>query len=353
MATLMDSRCESRVWEEVLRRYPNEEEGEEGEGGSEWMMSFAMDDAEGIRDALEIYGMAVVNLLTEEEADATAEEALEDASVRAAAVREHETEPIRLDDPNTWKTSNWPRDQKFLFDAPAFTPCAFANRAKAYPVFRDLFGVDELWSSIDNWGVLRGTSGLSLVNPESGEVEEGVEKPEWRHSLAAHWDCNPYRVIEYERPQGLPQRYQGLVALTDCPVSTGTFAIVPGSAAFLPTWVAEHPRKSKRSQAEPSRKSVRPKKTDPMVAHMQAIPLRKGQLVIFRQEALHANVPNTDANMRLVQFIRFMPASEYSCDVDKYAPPRVWAQYGGERERVLEFVSSDQRPLFGLSDPDQ
>ena len=346
----MDGGDTTRVWEDVLRPYPKEEEG------SEWMMSFEMDDAEGIRDAIDVYGMAVVNLLTPEEADATAEEALEDASARAAAARDYETERIRLDDPNTWKTKNWPRDQKFLFDAPAFTPLAFANRAKAYPVFRDLFGVDELWSSIDNWGVLRGTSGLTMVDPESGEVVEGVEKPEWRHSLAAHWDCNPHRVIEYERPQGLPQRYQGLVALTNCPVSTGTFAIVPGSAAFLPTWVAEHPRSSKSSSrsSKPSRKSVRPKKTDPMVAHMQPIPLKKGQLVIFQQEALHANVPNTDSNMRLVQFIRFMPATEYSCDVDKYSPPRVWAQHPGERDRVLDSISSDmssdQRFMFGLVD---
>ena len=65
--------------------------------------------------------------------------------------------------------------------------------------------------------------------------------------------------------------YQSLVALVDCPEEVGGFYNTPGCMPFLKTWTSEHKC--------PHRKwiSHRIPLDDPMVAHLQKVPLRKGK----------------------------------------------------------------------------
>ncbi|KNC55520.1 uncharacterized protein AMSG_01785 [Thecamonas trahens ATCC 50062] len=344
------SDAEMRV---LFPRYPAAD-GSDDDDVSAWRISYAPSDTAGIAAALEVYGMVVVDVLTSDEADATAADLLADASAQANPAKA--TAALDFNDPTTWESRNWPKPKsKFLFGSPAFTQLAFAMRTHPaiYEVFRGLYGGEEkLWASIDNWGVMRGTRNLRMRNEETGEVEDGVERPQWRTSLGPHWDCNPHRIVEIDRAEGHAQRYQGLVALVDCPITTGTFACVPGSSAYLDTWVSEHFRDGKAGLAN---RSVRPKASDPMAAYMQPIPLRKGQMVIWHFELLHANVPNTSSNMRLIQFIRMMPAWDaeqraMSRSKDRHSPPKIWKRYPeiADHVRTTYSLSSLQLRLTGF-----
>lgn len=89
------------------------------------------------------------------------------------------------------------------------------------------------------------------------------ERPDWRWSLHPHWDWNPW-VYQSMLNRGLPRMYQGafeaailmllspwadarspdrpgILALDDCPEEVGGHITIPGSAAYLPTWVRSPP----------------------------------------------------------------------------------------------------------------
>eukprot|EP01139_Manchomonas_bermudensis_P009418 Amastigsp_a339197_494.p1 type:complete len:393 gc:universal Amastigsp_a339197_494:1286-108(-) len=328
--------AQERDWASVFPRYPSADDG--------FMVSFEPSETEAIRSTMERFGVVVVRVLSREQAEATAQEALDDATAHAAAARVAAGEapglPISRDNPLSWESSNWPAPRsKFLFSEPAFTRRAFENRTcdAVYEAFRALYGGEHrLWSSIDNWGVMRPT------------VVGGVEREEWRTELAPHWDVNPFTSV-HDAAAGVLPRFQGLVALVDCPVEVGTFVAVPGSHRFLPEWCS-HRTPSTSTQ------SMRPKRDDIMCRYTQPIPLRAGEIVIWRFELVHANVANRCERMRLVQFIRMMPAYPRSVREDKYAPARVWDQFPGARQRVERELAPAwtqlQRRLLGLEDWD-
>jgi len=109
---------------------------------------------------------------------------------------------------------------------------AFRNRmnSKIRKIFSVLFNGEQTWSSIDNYGVMRGS-----VNVIGGDGLMHDDRPDWRYELKPHWDLNPWQYV-HELKRGHAPWYQGIIAVDDCPESVGGFCCVPGSTRFLERW---------------------------------------------------------------------------------------------------------------------
>lgn len=73
-------------------------------------------------------------------------------------------------------------------------------------VFVKLLEREDLYCSIDNWGLFRGTKNL-VFRDENGE-EYVTDRDEWRYNLRLHWDFNPW-VLQKWIDGGDPILYQG------------------------------------------------------------------------------------------------------------------------------------------------
>jgi len=223
--------------------------------------------------------------------------------------------PVTRNNPMSWENENWPSKSKFLMNYLALGQCAFNNRTNEniYKVFCEIFGETKLWCSIDKWGFMRATKDLLWLDDEGRPCK--IDRPDWRKSLLPHWDCNPWVYVQMLHRKE-PNMYQGLVALEDCPVEVGGFLSTPGCIRFLKTWTEE--RKTPHKKWISHRIQI----NDPMVNHLQKVPLRKGELVIFDTGQLHCNFENNSSKYRLFQFIRMMPATRMSRDKDRFSPTR-------------------------------
>lgn len=128
-----------------------------------------------------------------------------------------------------------------------------------HEVFTGIFDEQRLHVSIHNWGVQRGAK----------------HNPKWAVCLKPHWDLNPWRYVE-DIKEGFDPGYQGLVALTDQNLETGCHMTLPGFIRFAPQWCRER----RLNDIMTSRRSHRAADDDPVLPYMQAIPLRKGEMVI-------------------------------------------------------------------------
>ena len=255
----------------------------------QFVVSFAYADVAAWKPFLDQYGFVVLDgVLSQEECAASLDE------FWAEAPR------VARDDWRTWEDANWPSRSKFLTEAAAGQR-AFDTRTSPvlYEVFRQVYGGEHrLLCNVDNYGVMRGTR----------FEEEGEERPAWRVSLEPHWDRDPWHYTA-ELARGAPRQYQGLVALTECyndwRGSTGGFRVCPGSAAALEEWC----RRVKRP-ADLQKDSFHIASSDPWYKRLQKVPLRRGSLCIWDSGALHANFENSSRDVRIVQYVRMMPAPE-------------------------------------------
>lgn len=167
---------------------------------------------------------------------------------------------------NPNEKENWPsKSSYFLTAKPAFTQLAFENRTNEnlYYIFSKTFNETKLWSSIDNWGIFRGTKDLVFKTDDGTEVIK--DRIDWRFFLKPHWDINPWVYLNSIHKLEEHRQYQALVALVDCPEEVGCLCTVPGSTVFLQTWTKEHlPPFMKRH-------SVRIDEADPMAKYMQNV----------------------------------------------------------------------------------
>eukprot|EP01114_Cavostelium_apophysatum_P013466 TRINITY_DN3269_c0_g1_i1.p1 TRINITY_DN3269_c0_g1~~TRINITY_DN3269_c0_g1_i1.p1 ORF type:complete len:308 (+),score=55.69 TRINITY_DN3269_c0_g1_i1:521-1444(+) len=249
--------------------------------------------------------------------DATMTEFLEDSNENPKG---KQTKKITLDDPSSWEDDNWPASGKFKFSTPCFGQRAFDNRTNPnmYRVFSTIFKEQKLLCSIDKWGVMRGTKNLKFPGHEHEGVTE-IDRPDWNYELKMHWDVNPWlHVSERECGVHKHEMYQALVALKDCPEEVGGFLCVPGSTAFLNTWV----RENEPLHLTPG-VSVQVPPHDPMIKYQQRVPLRKGELVIWNSAQAHANFANTTNHMRVYQFVRQLIACDKCIERDRFASARV------------------------------
>jgi hypothetical protein len=60
---------------------------------------------------------------------------------------------------------------------------------------------------------------------------------------------------------------------------------------------------------------------------MQRVPLRKGEMVIWDSGQLHGNFENMSNRLRLIQFIRLLPATQLCQGRDRFSPRKIVKQY--------------------------
>jgi len=323
------------AWSHIFAPYPTREDGRP--------RCFDPSDVTGYRDALERFGVAVIQIMTPSQCEETVAAMFEE--INAAAQREGQRGGISPDDPATWSDDRWPARSRFLVSDPAFHPQAFANRFDddLHHIFTALWGDPRLHVSIDNWGVTRGTQSIPIQD-NAGQTTY-VDQPRWGRPLTLHWDYNPW-LFEKERTMGRRHGYQALVALNDHDEDNGCHLTLPGGARFLESWCQERVCPSSLGL---KRRSHRPSPKDPICQYMQKIPLERGQMVLWSWGQLHGNTPNQSQRMRLVQFIRMFPAPEvdpFYEQHDRYAPSRVLKHHPDAlRGHTL---SQRERRLLGL-----
>jgi len=180
------------------------------------------------------------------------------------------------------------------------------------------------------------------------KFKDGIkDRDDWRYNLKLHWDFNPWVLCKWKE-QNDPLMFQALVALVDCPEEVGGFSCVPCSTAFLKTWTIERPC------PRMDRASMRVPDKDPMQNYIQHVPLRKGEMVIWNSAQAHANFPNHANRMRIIQFIRMLPADKQSNDKDRYAPYRIRHKYRNDPfitwGKDLHYLTPLGRKLIGLDE---
>jgi hypothetical protein len=265
-------------------------------------------------DTMNKYGLVVINVLDEKACDKTVSAMWEEMNVKG-----------KLDqkDSKTWETCNFPHPtSRFLSYNFALHLQAWENRVnpKVVNVFEILYGTKNIVTTVDYWGLKRGT-----------HFEWGT-RPEWRDpALRLHWDMNIYN---YKR--GL---YQGLIALVDCDYQVGSFAAVPGCHKYFDEWRVKNT----------SINNLKVPENDEMQKHIQKIWLRKGCIVVWERSTAHCNFGNnlTD-KCRLVQYMRMVPRVRHV--EDKQSILLFWDENKEMKEKVrlMKHWTKKELKMLGL-----
>mmetsp|Transcript_8689 Transcript_8689/g.13408 ORF Transcript_8689/g.13408 Transcript_8689/m.13408 type:complete len:529 (+) Transcript_8689:66-1652(+) len=298
-------------------RYPTTDDG--------FVQSFNINDTQQWLKCLNHYGLVVLKVLSDAEVDKTVQSMFDELYCRASelhASQAHTGSPqqniqrVEVDNPVTWLNHNWPNPKKrFLTKRPAFSKQAFVNRCstKMYFIFKTIYNHAKLNVSIDNYGISRGTKNLKNVDPKMAE--------KWRHCLEPHWDINPWKYIHWLKCGHYSYIYQGALALSEQRIVDGTHLTLPGCMNFLPKWCELNEKENRN----PHRHTLAA--DDKLKKYMQAIPLRKGEMVIWNYGQLHANTKNFSPRMRLSQYIRMYPSQQKYIKRDHYSAQAILQQY--------------------------
>lgn len=321
-------------WAALFPRYPIDSDG--------FARPLPAHAPEAVRASLDTYGMAIVTVFSAAECAASVTAMFEEINSLRPAGRP----AIHPDRPETWHARNWPSRSKFLLRRPALHPVAFANRTHPaiYELFSTLWGEERLAVTVDNWGIARGTRGMSF--PQDDGTVSIEDRPRWHQEIKPHWDYNPWLFVD-EVTGGREPGWQGLIALVDQTIEGGCHRTLPGGAPFLARWCAERvcPDSLGRKRA-----SHRPAADDPIRDWMQDIPLRAGTMVLWSWGQLHASVPSRGPGLRLHQYVRMFPAESvdpFYTHHDRYAASRILPEHPGAL-RGLSLTSTAKR-LLGVS----
>jgi ectoine hydroxylase-related dioxygenase (phytanoyl-CoA dioxygenase family) len=328
-------------WRNLFPRYPVEDDG--------YTKAYRVDneDEKELQQAIEAferYGVVVIHVMQEEQCDKLFDAFWEEANLMADENKVQQIAKLDKNDPSTWETENWSTGGKFLMYRHALHEEAFKARVNPNVVkfWRAIYGgTEKLWTSIDHWGIMRGT-----VFPD------GSNRGDWRHNLKLHWDINPYRH-DAELNMGECGRFQGLLAVVDCPVEVGGFCCVPGSHKFMTTWSKEN--RCPEDYDINSNAGFKLLPNDPMQEFNQRFPIRKGDMVIWDSRQAHANFPNHSSQVRLVEYIRFMPAVPNSAARDKLIAPNVWDKYPQFQKKFKDHdgFTKEEKQLMGVINWDE
>ncbi|MEV6808102.1 phytanoyl-CoA dioxygenase family protein [Streptomyces sp. NPDC051132] len=157
---------------------------------------------------------------------------------------------------------------------------------RVYDAFVDVWDSPELWVTLDRLNLnppnIR-TRSRSLIEP----TDEGFD-------IELHWDVDSTLAV-------LPQRVQGIIALTDTRPELGGFQCAPELFRRFEEW----------RLAQPSgRDPVRPA-ADRAEFPVVRPDLQAGDLLIFNGLLAHGVAPNRSDNaVRAVQYLSMMPALE-------------------------------------------
>jgi hypothetical protein len=286
-------------------------------------MAYPLDDegfacvSTDLKSDLERYNMGVVQILDEKEREAS------------IAALWQEMGPKVTADPATWETENWPDPKHvFLTNRYAVSEQAFRNRLhpRLIQAFAQLYDTEDLWTTIDFWGVKRAT------------VFGDHSRPDWRtNPLALHWDTDIERYAK-EREHGR-KRYQAILALNDNDQQVGSLVCVPGSANELLDWTKTY--KAKDGKYVP--------RGNPLHKRTQRIPLRASHCVIWDVGTAHANYSNYSNSPRLTQYVRMVPRTHWAKRDEPQTIVHYWKACPEVKKDVLEmgWTEAEQR-LLGL-----
>ena len=147
---------------------------------------------------------------------------------------------------------------------------------RVHQAFAELFGDEKLWVSMDRAGF------KPPITPE---------QPQHDDRGFIHWD------LDISKPLSSALRVQGVLALADTSEEMGGFRCVPGFHT--------HERINAWKESLPEDKILKNPdlSTLPEGFHVQAIPMKTGDLVIWNNLLLHGNGRNEGTQPRWAQYI--------------------------------------------------
>mmetsp|Transcript_14464 Transcript_14464/g.21317 ORF Transcript_14464/g.21317 Transcript_14464/m.21317 type:complete len:340 (+) Transcript_14464:16-1035(+) len=297
---------------------------------------------EEIQHYLDRFGMVVIPILSAEEQSLLLDAFFEEFNEQQ---RSSATHKLSLD-PLTWGSQNWPSTGPFLCQRPALglQPTLVRTHPVIRQVFANIFGTDELVTSIDRWGAMRGSVGVP-TQQEDGSISY-QDHPEWRKNLELHWDMNPFAYAQEKKVGACQHRYQALVAVLDNPKEVGGLRVVPGSHRhYLEEWAGRN--KVPKGYSLTSPHSVKLPGDDPAQHLSQKIPIKAGDMVVFDSRLLHGTFQNESQSMRLVQYIRMMPIS--MAEGDRFSATQSLKKHPDWRQLFESYgLDSQARRLLGL-----
>ncbi|MGW3953513.1 phytanoyl-CoA dioxygenase family protein [Streptomyces sp. NPDC004752] len=155
---------------------------------------------------------------------------------------------------------------------------------RVYDAFVDVWDCEELWVTLDRLNLNppnRGTRSRSRIAP----TDEGFD-------IELHWDVDTTLGV-------LPQRVQGIIALTDSRPELGGFQCAPELFRRFEQWRAAQP-----AGRDPIRPAIDGSEFPVVRPDLQA-----GDLLIFNGLLAHGVAPNgSDHDVRAVQYLSMMPA---------------------------------------------
>ncbi len=172
--------------------------------------------------------------------------------------------------PDSWYTHH--PEQKGLMvnfsDHPALESNRRSDRIKK--AFEQLYGTDQIYKTIDK---------VSFNPPVMSHYSF--------MGSALHWD------VSLRLP--IPDKFQGLIYLSDCKENDGAFHCVPGFHKSIDHWMATVPP------------GVHPR--DFALQTLQPIPVigEAGDMVIWHQALPHCATPNHGKTPRMVQYLTYFP----------------------------------------------
>mmetsp|Transcript_30877 Transcript_30877/g.46881 ORF Transcript_30877/g.46881 Transcript_30877/m.46881 type:complete len:380 (-) Transcript_30877:103-1242(-) len=287
------------------------------------------------------FGLVVVPVLSKQERLKTLEAFFQESNEQQRPVA---TQKLSLD-PITWGDHNWPAKTHFLVrrrPTIGLEPTLVRTHPIVHQVFTTIFGTEKLQTSIDRWGVMRGTRNIPTQQKDGTFAEE--DHPEWRQNLKLHWDMNPWAYNKGQRHQ----RYQALIAILDSPEQVGGFRAVPGSHQnYMEHWADGNEIPNNYNMT--SYRSVKIAVDDPAQQLSQRIPIQAGDMIVFDSRLLHGTFPNNSSSMRLVQYVRMMPESLAKADV--FSASNVLERHVSWQEKLESYPMNDrQRRLLGLKE---
>jgi hypothetical protein len=199
-----------------------------------------------------------------------------------------------------------------------------------HQIFTDLFGDEKLWVSLDR---------VNFKPPVD------AQHPEYDNKGFIHWD------VDIARYPNLPFGVQGVLALSDTDEDMGGFQCIPEIYQELAAWLEQRPADQRRSR------------TPDLSGHtITKVPLRAGDIVIWRDVLPHGNGQNRSSRPRLAQYISMFPAREQdiqerqmrlNCWQKNAPPPHPF--FPGDPRRIEERLeqparlTSLGRKLLGLN----
>lgn len=177
-----------------------------------------------------------------------------------------------LQDPSSWYQ---PRCIQHGLMLPLYNhPQLNSNRAskRIRSAYAQLYGSDSIYKTIDH---------VSFNPPEKAHFS-------FRGS-ALHWDVSI--------AQPIPERYQGLLYLTDCAENDGAFHCVPGFHHEIADWL---------KQFKPE-DNIRQIAAETLVT--SAVPGNAGDFIIWHQALPHCATPNHGLTPRMVQYLTYIPTN--------------------------------------------